>query len=442
MSEDRFICKLKINFLLHLHMFKSHFKIIIFIILICIASSVCAQKNLVPNWSFEEYNACPNSSNFSCFFPSTTINSVKDWYCAMTYNSTPDYYNGCSGFPYGYNNWKGYQLPRSGEAYLGGFMHPLNNPANIEYIQCTLKDSLKPNVSYCVKYFVNCADKAEYIISQHGAAFTYTKILEPSITLPKYLNLTPQVKNTLGNYIKDTVNWMKIEGSFIAMGGEKYMTLGSFGPQSLLDTLSLPIPASIRTYMPPYIYIDDVSVEEVLNADAGANQTIACGDSVRLGLDSAWAASYTWVPSTGLVNAQVPMPIAHPTITTTYTVTKQQCEVTTTSTVTVFVTNTCPYINYLDEFIIPNVFTPNGDNTNDAWQFTLGLGNNLKSLHIYNRWGLEIKSSQIQTQSFIKWDGYTTAGEPCTAGVYFYTLEYSNVLNEHKKLNGYITLIK
>ena len=136
------------------------------------------------------------------------------------------------------------------------------------------------------------------------------------------------------------------------------------------------------------------------------------------------------------------MPIAHPTITTTYTVTKQQCEVITTSTVTVFVTNTCPYINYLDEFMIPNVFTPNGDNSNDVWQFTLGLGNNLKSLHIYDRWGLEVKSSQIQTQSFIKWDGYTTAGEPCTAGVYFYTLEYSNVLGEQNKVNGYITLMK
>jgi gliding motility-associated-like protein len=377
-----------------------------------------------------------------CTISPPTIPSLKDWYCAMTYRSTPDYYNGCSGFPYGYSNWKGYQLPHSGEGYLGGFMHPTYNPFNIEYIQCTLKDTLKPGVNYCVKYFVNCADQAEYIISQHGAVFTYTKILEPSITLPKYLNLAPQVKNTLGNYIKDTVNWMKIEGSFIATGGEYYMTLGSFGSQSLLDTLALPIPPSIKTYMPPYIYIDDVSVEEVLNANAGANQTIACGDSVRIGLDSAWAANYTWVPSTGLVNAQVPMPIAHPTITTTYTVTKQQCEITTTSTVTVFVTNTCPYINYLDGFMIPNVFTPNGDNSNDVWQFTLGLGNNLKSLHIYDRWGLEVKSSQIQTQSFIKWDGYTTAGEPCTAGVYFYTLEYSNVLGEQNKLNGYITLIK
>ena len=112
------------------------------------------------------------------------------------------------------------------------------------------------------------------------------------------------------------------------------------------------------------------------------------------------------------------------------------------NTVKVKVTNTCPYINYLDDFKIPNVFTPNGDNTNDVWQFTLGFGNNLKSLHIYDRWGLEILIDNIETKTMMHWDGRTTAGEACTAGVYFYTLEYSNVLDEHKKLNGYITLIR
>jgi gliding motility-associated-like protein len=235
---------------------------------------------------------------------------------------------------------------------------------------------------------------------------------------------------------------MNIKGSFVAVGGERYMTLGCFGPQSLLDTMAIIINDSNRTYMPPYIYIDDLSVEEVLNADAGANQTIACGDSVRIGLDSAWAANYTWVPSTGLVNANVPMPIAHPTISTTYTVTKQQCEVTTTSTVTVFVTGTCPYINGLDEFVIPNVFTPNGDHRNDVWQFTLGLGNTLKRLSIYNRWGIEVNSSATQSLNFMTWDGNTIVGEPCTAGVYFYTLEYTNALGEQKILNGYITLLR
>ena len=421
---------------------KCYIKIFVFAINLFVASHTSAQKNLVPNWSFEDYNSCPNGFNASCWISPSIIPALKDWYCAMTHWSTPDYFNQCGSITNSYNNWKGFQLPHTGVSYLGGFMHTLNNPENIEYIQCTLMDSLKPNITYCVSYFINRADKSEYAISQHGAVFTNNEISEPSITLPKYLNLTPQVKNTLGNFITDTINWMNIKGSFVAVGGEKYMTLGCFGPQSLLDTMAIIINDSNRTYMPPYIYIDDVSVEEVLNADAGTNQIIACGDSVRIGLDSAWAANYTWVPSTGLVNANVPMPIAHPSITTTYTVTKQQCEVTTTSTVTVFVTGTCPYINGLDEFVIPNVFTPNGDNSNDVWQFTLGLGNTLKRLSIYNRWGIEVNSSATQSLNFMTWDGNTIAGEPCTAGVYFYTLEYTNALGEQKKLNGYITLIR
>lgn len=421
---------------------KYYIKIFVFAIYLFVASHTSAQKNLVPNWSFEEYNVCPDINTHDCSLVPPTIPALKEWYCAMTYASTPDYFNRCSTIGYSYTTWRGFQLPHSGEGYLGGYMHPTYSPFNIEYIQCTLKDSLKPSVTYCVSYFINRADKSEYAISQHGAVFTNTKILEPSITLPKYLNLTPQVKNTLGNFITDTVNWMNIKGSFVAVGGERYMTLGCFGPQSLLDTMAIIINDSNRTYMPPYIYIDDVSVEEVLNADAGTNQTIACGDSVRIGLDSAWAANYTWVPSTGLVNDNVPMPIAHPTISTTYTVTKQQCEVTTTSTVTVFVTGTCPYINGLDEFVIPNVFTPNGDHRNDVWQFTLGLGNTLKRLSIYNRWGIEVNSSATQFLNFMTWDGNTIAGEPCTAGVYFYTLEYTNALGEQKTLNGYITLIR
>ena len=423
-------------------MFKSHFKIIIFIILICVANNVRAQKNLVPNWSFEEYNVCPNTNNSDCHISSLTIPSVKDWFCFFTIIGTPDYFNVC-GIPLLNvpNNFYGYQIAKSGNAYMGGVFWS-RGAFYQENLEIKLIDSLKKNANYCVSYFVNLNDKrGDYGISNFGAYLSNSKMQPSGYPLSWF---TPQIKNPKTNFIIDRDNWSVISGTFTATNYEKYLSLGNFDELNVIDTLYVPqLPIDpARRYDNLYYFIDDVSVEEVLNADAGANQTIACGDSVRIGLDSAWAASYTWVPSTGLVNAQVPMPIAHPTITTTYTVTKQQCEVTTTSTVTVFVTNTCPYINYLDEFMIPNVFTPNGDNTNDAWQFTLGLGNNLKSLHIYNRWGLEIKSSQIQTQSFIKWDGYTTAGEPCTAGVYFYTLEYSNVLGEQKKLNGYITLIK
>ncbi len=403
-----------------------------------------AQKNLVPNWSFEEYSLCPDYTTCTCHFPSTSITSVNNWFCFFALNSSPDYFNPCTIIPAikPPNSNYGFAYPKSGSSYMGGYLWGPNTGVGFsENIEIQLLDSLKLNKNYCVQYNVLRANvNSGYAMSNFGAYLSNAKTQPFGYPL---ISIIPQIKNPKTNFIIDETNWSVISGTFTAINYEKHLSIGNFDEYSFIDTIYIPdaIPLFNRQHY-LYYFFDDVSVEEVINANAGSNQTIACGDSVRIGLDSAWAANYTWVPRTGLVNAQVPMPIAHPTITTTYTVTKQQCEVTTTSTVTVFVTNNCPYINYLDEFMIPNVFTPNGDNSNDVWQFTLGLGNNLKSLHIYDRWGLEVKSSQIQTQSFIKWDGCTTSGEPCTAGVYFYTLEYSNVLGEQKKLNGYITLIK
>ena len=425
------------------HFFKIISVLVIFFSAVFTEQGNCmAQKNLVPNWSFEEYSLCPNFSTCNCQLPSTSFASVNNWICFFTSVATPDYFNSCGilnlSAP---NNFAGTQIPKTGSAYMGGFLWS-RGYFHLENIEIKLIDSLKKNVNYCVTYYVSRGERfSDYAISNFGAYLSNAKIQPGGYPLTW---ITPQIKNPKTNYITDRVKWSVISGTFTATNYEKYLSLGNFDELNVIDTLYFPqLPIDpVRRYDNLYYYFDDISVEEVLNADAGSNQTIGCGDSVRIGLDSAWAANYTWEPSTGLVNAKVPMPIAHPTITTTYTVTKQQCEVITTSTVTVFVTNDCPYINYLDEFMIPNVFTPNGDNSNDVWQFTLGLGNNLKSLHIYDRWGLEVKSSQMQTQNFIKWDGYTTTGEPCTAGVYFYTLEYSNVLGEQNKVNGYITLMK
>jgi len=405
-----------------------------------------AQTNLVPNWSFEDYNFCPTTySVVDCEVSYLSIPSLKDWYCAMTFNSTPDYFNNCLGSVVNFNNWKGYQVARTGNAYAGGAMHPLYTSGlnNIEYIQCTLKDSLKPNVNYCVQFFVNRAEKSAFAISQYGAVFTHTQLAVPSSTIPVFINIVPQVKNPLGSFIKDTLNWTKIEGAFIATGGERYLTLGCFGSQSLIDTLYDPISVNPNDrYYPPYIYLDDVSVEAVTNAQAGKDTIINCGNTTSIGADSAIGATYKWFPKTGLNFDTVAFPLASPTITTKYILQKTQCHIITYDTVKVTVTNTCPYINTVDEFIIPNVFTPNDDGINDAWQVNLGFGNTITDFNVYNRWGLEILNDKLEMKNVVQWDGHTTSGEACSGGVYFYTLQYTNVLGEQKKVNGYVTLIR
>jgi len=85
-----------------------------------------------------------------------------------------------------------------------------------------------------------------------------------------------------------------------------------------------------------------------------------------------------------------------------------------------------------DEPNLPNVFTPNGDGTNDVFSFTLKNGT-VKTFAVYNRWGnLVAEVLEATKLTGAAWDGYTTAGEPCNDGVYFYVLEYTDAKGELK----------
>ena len=213
---------------------KFYFKIIIFVIYLFVASNASAQKNLVPNWSFEEFIACPNSSNFSCFFPSITINSVKDWFCVDWYLS-PNYFNVCSSVlsqsvP---ANGYGYQYPKTGNAYMNGLMYYQNKFLTsgiwgIEYIECQLKSKLDTNKIYCVKYYVS---RSGYDgckgISGFGALLSGS-IINTYNPLNGMVPGTAQVKNPLTNIITDTKNWSVISGTFTANGNEQFLTIGNF----------------------------------------------------------------------------------------------------------------------------------------------------------------------------------------------------------------------
>ncbi len=87
---------------------------------------------------------------------------------------------------------------------------------------------------------------------------------------------------------------------------------------------------------------------------------------------------------------------------------------------------------------LPNVFTPNNDSVNDIFK---PVARGIKDLHvwIYNRYGIIIYDWD-KPQGF--WDGYTTSGEPCQAGIYFCVAEALGFDGKAYKLKGNITLIK
>ena len=82
---------------------------------------------------------------------------------------------------------------------------------------------------------------------------------------------------------------------------------------------------------------------------------------------------------------------------------------------------------------VPNVFSPDGDNTNDVFQ-VMGRGLEHITIEIYNRWGQLVFEAPHLNES---WDG-TYRGQPCPVGTYVYQLKVDALTSQ----SGTITLIR
>jgi gliding motility-associated-like protein len=95
------------------------------------------------------------------------------------------------------------------------------------------------------------------------------------------------------------------------------------------------------------------------------------------------------------------------------------------------------WIEIIDGILIPNVFSPNGDGSNDVFYIS-GGGFEEFEIKIFNRWGsmmFEAKSPQVA------WDGRTNAGLEVSAGTYYFTLVAKSKTNDFST-TGYITVFK
>lgn len=91
------------------------------------------------------------------------------------------------------------------------------------------------------------------------------------------------------------------------------------------------------------------------------------------------------------------------------------------------------------EFInIPNVFTPDGDGTNDQFYIN-NSGLKEFQIEIFNRWGIKVFESESGS---VKWDGRSTAGVELSDGTYYYILKAISVTNKDYSTKGFINLLR
>jgi gliding motility-associated-like protein len=144
--------------------------------------------------------------------------------------------------------------------------------------------------------------------------------------------------------------------------------------------------------------------------------------------------SYFWSPNLGLNCTTCDDPIANPNTTTTYTVVDSSNNCNTSFTVTVFVEGETA-------FLIPNVFSPNGDGINDDFNIESDCINTINK-QIYNRWGtLIFDSNQLDEV----WDGRTTSGKEVPEGTYFYIFETEIIVGGNltsKTFKGSLSLLR
>lgn len=87
---------------------------------------------------------------------------------------------------------------------------------------------------------------------------------------------------------------------------------------------------------------------------------------------------------------------------------------------------------------LPTVFSPNGDDINEIFK-PIAKGISSMNVWIYNRYGtIIIKWDRINGS----WDGHTTSGETCEAGVYFVIVEASGFDGKSYKLKQSLTLVR
>jgi hypothetical protein len=347
--------------------------------------STCQVTNYINNGSFEE--------RYNCTYPFTLM-KAKSWSSIDSGSVAGLYASTCNSYV-PFNGGGGYQYPKTGSAHVVSTFYWKNTGRS--YLKNRLKQNLVAGKTYCAKFYVSITNSSTYGIDGFGVYFgdnsidTITKCTFP---IPY---LTPQVQNASGNIITDTLNWVLIQGNFVADGSEKYALIGNFMSDAATNTLF------INPTNSPLIFtdvcIDDVSCIDIdLLAYAGKDTSCVPGDSAFIGRqpDVGINEACKWYQMPNLTTAidTVAGFWVKPLVTTTYVVKQEICGNIKWDTVVIYanpvgLTDGKIFNKNLHVYPVP---------ANDLLELKIsneGLFKDFKMLKIYNSLGQIVRDEEV-----------------------------------------------
>ncbi|HEY3384945.1 MAG TPA: gliding motility-associated C-terminal domain-containing protein [Saprospiraceae bacterium] len=180
----------------------------------------------------------------------------------------------------------------------------------------------------------------------------------------------------------------------------------------------------------------------MVQVELGDNQVISLGDSsllqaiVNLPFDSLSSVMWTGIDSIDCPNCLTQL--VAPIITTAYTVFVTSIDgCADRDSMTVSVTTD-------QKVYVPNIFSPNGDGSNDVLSISVGDGvEEISSFEIFDRWGNMVFGAKhiLPTDPAVSWDGLFK-GERLNPAVFTYKAVISYTSGNIETRYGDITLMR
>jgi outer membrane protein OmpA-like peptidoglycan-associated protein len=210
--------------------------------------------NLVDNGDFENYSGKLNKAGKFLLVESWDVLTPA----RADYFETNNELN-LIGIP---DNMYGSQESYSGTHYAGinAFSY---DPKNLRsYIFTELNAPLQKGQLYCVKYFVNLADRSRFAVANLGVYFSDSKIQEDEKGNVFY---EAQIKNDFQKVLKNTRQWEVVCNVLTATGKEKYFVIGNFDTdqKTVKEKVLSPKTMDGPQVQMAYYYVDYISIKPV-----------------------------------------------------------------------------------------------------------------------------------------------------------------------------------